>query len=938
GSTGTPKGVLVTHGGLANLVGWHLEAFGVTEGDRATQLAGLGFDASVWEIWPCLAAGATLHLVDDEETRASPAALRDFLLEHGITVAFAPTPVAEGMLGLEWPEDAPLRTLLTGGDALRSWPAPGLPFALVNNYGPTENTVVATSGEVAPGGTARAPGIGRAVAGVRAYVLDGALEPAPAGVPGELYLGGAGVARGYLGDPAATAAKFVPDPFSPEPGARLYRTGDRARRASDGALDFLGRTDAQVKVRGFRVEPGEVEAVLLRHPGVREAAVVARRDAPGGTRLAAYVVPADGGPSADALRAHARGLLPEYMVPSAWVFLPSLPLTPSGKTDRRALPAPVYEAAPASPAPRTPAEDLLAGIWGEVLGLGGVGTRDDFFALGGHSLLATQVVSRVRRAFGVELPLRALFEAPTVEALARRVEAARADGSGVAAPPVTPVGREGPLPLSFAQERLWFLEQMRPGEGAYTIPVALRLTGALDAAVLEGAVTELVRRHEALRTVFPARGGRPVQVVRPAEPVSLPVESSVDVPGVVREEMVRPFDLEAGPVFRARLARLGADEHLLLLTMHHVVSDGWSVGVLLRELGALYRALAAGEPPSLPEPPVQYGDFAAWQRAHLTDEVLDGQLAYWRSRLAGAPPVLEIPADRPRPPVPSFRGASHAFVLPPELAERVRAAGRAAGATPFMLLLAAFQLLLSRYAGEDDVVVGTPVAGRTRTELEGTVGFFANTLALRGDLSGDPTFAELLARVRETTLGAFAHQDLPFERLVEELRPGRDLSRNPLFQVLFVLQNTPTGALDAGELRISVEPVESTASKFDLTLALEERGGALAGTLEYAAELFDPATVERMTAHFGALLEAVTADPGRRLSALSFLTPEERALAFAGGNPAPESFVVAGTLHGRFEAVARARPDAVAVTAGAESLTYAELDARADRLAAALRG
>ncbi|MET0396107.1 MAG: amino acid adenylation domain-containing protein, partial [Longimicrobiaceae bacterium] len=935
GSTGTPKGVEVTHGALLNLVHWHRGAFAVTEADRATQLAGLGFDASVWELWPYLASGAAVHLVADEETRTSPQALRAFLLERRVTVAFAPTPLAEGLLALEWPAEAPLRVLLTGGDALRGRPRADVPFALVNDYGPTENTVVATSGVVAAGrGIGRAPGIGGPIDNVRAYVLDRRLEPAPVGVPGELCVGGAQVARGYLGRAELTALSFVPDPFSGRAGARMYRTGDRARWLADGTLEFLGRLDRQAKVRGFRVEPGEVEAVLRRAPGVGDAVVEVRTDARGERRLVGYVV------AAETMRAEivafARTRLPEYMVPAALVMLETLPLTPSGKVDRRALPEPDV-AGDADAAPSTPAEEVVAGIWAEVLGVGRVGAGTSFFALGGQSLLATQVVSRLRRVFGVELPLRALFEAPTVRELAARVEEARRGGGAAPLPPVARLEHDGPVALSFSQERLWFLEQMRPGQGLYTIPVALRLTGAVDEDALTRALTEIVRRHEALRTVFPVVDGGPVQVVRPTESVRLRAEPAASAAALVREEMLRPFDLEAGPLFRVRLARLPGGDHLLLVVLHHAVGDGWSAGVLLRELGALVRAFAAGAPSPLPELPVRFRDFAVWQRRHLAGAALDAQLAWWRARLAGAPPALELPADRPRPPVPGFRAATLPLALDAEVLAALRALSRREGATLFMTLLAAWQLLLARYAGTDDVVVGTPVAGRTRAELEGLIGFFVNTLALRTDLSGDPTFPELLHRVREATLDAYAHQDVPFERLVEALQPERDLSRNPVFQVFFVLQGEPPRAVDAGGLRMEPEEVEGTAAKFDLTLALEERGGGLAGVIEYAAELFDAATIARMAGHFGVLLRAIAADPARRVSALPLLGFAERAHLAAGGNPSPERFPAAGTLHGRFGAVARARPHAVALTFRGESLTYAELDARADRLAAALR-
>jgi amino acid adenylation domain-containing protein len=945
GSTGTPKGVAVTHGGLANLTDWHRNAFCVTDADRATQLAGLGFDASVWETWPYLAAGAELHLVADEEVRTSPEALRDFLVERRITVAFAPTPLAEAVLGLEWPADAPLRALLTGGDALRVRPPAGTPFALVNNYGPTENTVVATSGVVPGGGDGHAPTIGRPVRGVRTYVLDAALQPLPAGVPGELCLGGAGVARGYLGRPDATAAAFVPDPFSGEPGARLYRTGDRVRWTSGGELEFLGRLDRQAKVRGFRVEPGEVEAALLAHAAVREAAVMVH-DASGDARLVAYLVPSSPASGAaaglpDALRVHLAARLPEYMVPSAFVALDALPLTPSGKTDRAALPAPDLAGGSGLVAPRTPTEEVLAAVWGALLGRERVGTRENFFALGGHSLLATQAVSRVRQLFGTELPLRTLFEAPTVERLAERVDAARREQAGGAVPPLRPVARSGPVPASFAQERLWFLERMRPGEATYAIPLALRLSGALDVEALRRALEEVVRRHEALRTVFATHGGRPVQVVRPAGRLDLPVETlsggADALRARLRAEAEAPFDLETGPLFRARLLRLDEGEHVLLLSMHHVVSDGWSVGVILDELSALYGEAVTGEPAALVPLPVQYADFAVWQREWLSGETLERQLAWWRGRLAGAPALLELPTDRPRPAVQSARGATVAFHLPREVADAVRELGRREGATPFMTLLAAWQLLLARWSGQDDVVTGTPVAGRTRRELEGLVGFFVNSLPLRAELGGDPTVHALVAGTRDAMLGALAHQDVPFERLVEELRTERSLAHAPVFQVMFTVQSGPPAAPELAGVRARLLLPETAAAKYDLTLSLAETGDGLAGELEYAVELFDAATAERIAERYRLLLQGMVAGPEGRVSDLPLLAAGERETVLHAWSGADAPASVGVPVHRRIAAQAARRPHAVAVVAPDATLTYGELVARANRIANHLR-
>ncbi|HEU4561408.1 MAG TPA: non-ribosomal peptide synthase/polyketide synthase [Longimicrobium sp.] len=945
GSTGTPKGVEVTHRALLNLVHWHREAFAITEADRATQLAGLGFDASVWELWPYLASGAAVHLVPDEETRTSPAALGSFLLGRRITIAFAPTPLAEALLALEWPAEAPLRLLLTGGDALLGRPRAELPFELVNNYGPTENTVVATSGVVGAGpGSGRAPGIGRPIHNVQAYVLDRRLEPVPAGVPGELCVGGAQVARGYLGRPGLTAERFVPDPFSATPGARMYRTGDQVRWLASGELEFLGRADHQVKVRGFRIELGEIEGALRRSEGVADCVVVAREDVPGEKRLVAYVV---GEALTAALRAHVRRSLPEYMVPSAFVFLDALPLTPAGKVDRKALPAPEFALLEEqSVAPRTPSEEVLAGIWAEVLRLERVGVEESFFELGGHSLLATRVVSRIREAFAVEVPLRALFEGPTVAELAGRVEELRRAERPVL-PPVIPVERTGALPLSFAQERLWFIDRLEPGSAVYNMPMARRLVGALDQAALERSLGEIVRRHEALRTTFVEVDGSPVQVIAPVGGFALLVEdlsglSQADREAALRrrvgEEALQPFDFAAGPLFRAALLRLGDEDHVLLLGMHHIVSDGWSMGVLDRELSALYAAYREGRESPLPELPVQYADFAVWQREQLVGDVLDRQLAYWRERLAGAPELLELPTDHPRPAVQTYRGATVPVELSLELLERLQALGRSEGATLYMTLLGAFQVLLGKYAGSEDVVAGSPIAGRTRGEVEELIGFFVNTLVLRTDLSGDPSFREVLRQVRKATLGAYEHQEVPFERLVAELQPERSLSHSPLFQVMFSLQNAEGGGDALPGLKVGGAGAALEIAKYDLSLMLTATPQGLRGGLNYSTDLFERGTIVRMLGYLERVLEQVAADADVRLSQLELLGDVERALVLEEWNRTAAEYPADRCIHELFEAQAARTPAATAVRCEEESLTYAELNARANRLAHHLRG
>ncbi|MEO5728989.1 MAG: condensation domain-containing protein, partial [Byssovorax sp.] len=811
--------------------------------------------------------------------------------------------------------------------------APGRRF--IDAYGPTETSICASLGECFAGGGK--PSIGKPIANTRILILDANRELTPIGVPGELCVGGVGLARGYLNRPDLTAERFIADPFVS--GERLYRTGDLARFLPNGTLEYLGRIDHQVKIRGFRIELGEIEAVLAQHPGVSAAVVVARDDR-GEKRLVAYVVAGDL-PVSD-LRAHLRHALPETMVPSVIVRLAAIPLTPSGKIDHRALPAPDLSSEPRSYVePRGPVEPGLAAIFREVLHVAAVSGHDSFFDLGGHSLLATQVVARVRASFGVDLPLRALFEAPTPAALALRVEAALREDAGTVAPALGRVAREGAAALSFAQERLWFLDQLEPGSPSYVVPLAMRLEGPLDAAALARAVAALVARHEVLRTTFTSLDGRPAAILHDHVETPLPVTSLAAIPASSREaalrdavaaEAQRPFDLAAGPVLRARLFALDVDDHLLLLTMHHIVSDGWTLGILNRELAAFHDAFAAGRAPSLPDLPIQYADYAAWQRRWLTDDVLTPELAYWTARLAGAPRALAIPTDRPRPPLPSHRGDHRLFNLSEATSVALTELARREGVTLFMLLLAAFGVLLARTTGEADIVVGTPVAGRTQAETEGLIGFFINTLVLRTEVEGDLSFQALLGRVRETCLGAYAHQDMPFERLVQGLEPERDKSRSPLFQVLFTLQNAPREAMALAGLTLRRQAVESRSAKFDLSLTLAETSGRIGGALEFATDLFDGATIERMLSHLEVLLEGIVADPGARVADLPLL-PESERRTLLGWNDAGATFPVETTLHQLFELQADRTPDAVAVTFEGQSLSYRELDQRTNHLA-----
>jgi len=1101
GSTGAPKGTMNTHRGIVNRLLWMQEQYRLAADDRVLQKTPYTFDVSVWELfWPLLAGGrlvmarpgghrdsayllrtiaeqgiTTLHFV--------PSMLRAFLDDVGQRPLSAPPPphrlrrVFASGEALSHELQQQFHAVLAGAWARSSGEASSRdagtsrsPAALLHNlYGPTEAAVDVTWWACDPARPRVVP-IGRPVANTRVHLLDRRGREVPVGVPGELCIGGVQLARGYLGRPGLTAASFVPDPFAgvprgganarggSAPGARLYRTGDLARRLPDGAIEYLGRGDGQVKIRGCRVELGEIEAALAAHPAVQAAAVTVRSAMPlvaasgggvdgtyGDRRLAAYVVlrgePAAATPSYGSAHAPPQGAgaaaeaavgelrralaerLPDYMVPADFVVLDRLPLTASGKLDRRALPdsaphrredgGPLAAAGRRPAAPRTAVEELLAGAWAELLGIETVGAADHFFALGGHSLLATRLVSRVRRLLGVEVPLRWVFERPTLAAQARDLEARLAGFGGslptAALPPLLRLAQPPPLAeaeagapapaaaeelvLSFAQERLWFLERLTRGSAAYHLPGALCLRGRLDVAALARALDEVGRRHEVLRTVYPEAAGRPSVVVLPAVGRQLPVldlaalgEAAAGVAGRLGAAFGRrPFDLAGGPPLRAALLRLAPEENWLVLVLHHIAADGWSLGVLAGELATLYGAFAAGRPSSLAELPVQYSDFARWQRGWLVGEVLAAHLAFWRQALAGAPVRLQLPADRPRPAVPSFRGARVAALAPSGLAAALRGAARQSGATLFMILLAAFDLLLERLTGQEDLVVGAAIANRERVEIEGLIGCFVNTLALRADLSARPSLGELLRQVRETSLAAYAHQDLPFEKLVEALAAERDPGTTPLFQVLIVLQNawTAGGALGGvaggvpggppwakaggGPAPLAMRPreLEIGAAKFDLTLDAAETPRGLALSFEFRRDLFDAATVKRLAGHYLALLAALPGDPGRRLEELPVLgaaelqqlrlewndtarrwegsrSPASRSprLSSAGrqaGRRRAEISPAAERIHELFEWQAARRPEALAVRGQGVTLTYGELELRSNRLARALR-
>jgi natural product biosynthesis luciferase-like monooxygenase protein/amino acid adenylation domain-containing protein len=943
GSTGLPKGVEIEHARLLNLIAWHQRTYTVTPADRASQVANPAFDACVWELWPYLTAGASIH-IPDEQTRLSPEKLPAWMAANKITLAFVPTPLAQAMLDVPWPENSALRALLTGGDKLHNLTCQNLPFVLVNHYGPTENTVVTTAAIVSPDNDqTKPPPIGRPIANLQVYILDRHARPVPIGVAGELYIGGAGLARGYHCRSELTAEKFVPNPFNRNPGARLYKTGDLVRWLSDGQIEFLGRLDDQVKIRGQRLELGEVEDALLQHDGVRESAVVASANARGESRLVAYVAAVPGSSvTRRVLREFLKQKLPAAMLPSAFVFVDSLPLTANGKVDRKGLPPADFSAESQDPftAPRTPTEKAFAEIWLEVLGLRQVGVHDNFFEIGGHSLNATQAMLRAGKTFGVELPLQELFTTPTIAELAARFDSLRL-ATPWAGPTPTFFEGGGEVPLSFAQERLWFMEHLEPGQAFNNIPFAIRLEGTLNTPALERAIAEIIRRHKSVRTAFDKVGGRPVGVVVCEAAVSI---STVDLRQMTAsereasanrrmfEEARRPFHLAEGPLLRVKLIRLADEEHLLLLTMHHIICDGWSMGIFNRELSALYQALSNGKPSPLPELPFEYTAFASWQRERLQGGALEEQLNFWKKQLRGAATVLDLPTDRPRPPTQTYRGATHRFALPPNLTAQLRQLSRKEDVTLFMLLLSAFQALLHHYTGQEDILIGSPIAGRTRVETENLIGLFLNSLVLRGDLTGNPTFRELLRRNRRVTLDAYAHQELPFERLVDALQPERDLSRAPFFQVMLVLQNEPLHPLELAGLKLTVLPTQSGTAKFDLTLSLEEIAGGLSGFIEYNTDLFEAETMERLLGNYQSLLEGVAANVELRLSELPLLTEIERQKILIGWNETSTDFAQDKCVHQIFEEQVERTPEAVAVVFEDEALTYRELHDRANQL------
>nr|QEO74784.1 AMP-dependent synthetase and ligase [uncultured bacterium] len=929
GSTGTPKGVPITHRNLAPLIAWAGDYFKLGAHTKVLQNLSFCFDFGVFELVTTLLSGGTLFFLDLYST-TKPGQYADFIRRHGInTIHSTPTFFRE-VIAASGERLNTVELLHLGGEALT--PRAVDEFlsvvkdgcALYNGYGPTEASVncaiYKVNGKTGPAwrGSKTIP-IGRTTAGNRLYVLDSCLRPVPIGVSGELFVGGAGLSRGYLNRPALTAERFIPNPFGGETGTRLYRTGDLVRYLPDGQIEFLGRLDHQVKVRGLRIELGEVEAVLRRHSFVAEAVVVAGEGAASCEQLVAYIVPRPGqSPTGSELRQFMMQTLPAYMVPGAFVMLKTLPLTSNGKVDRRSLPAPDqvdHESREKYVAPRTSVEKEIAAICAEVLGLESVGVNDNLFDLGCRSLMATKIIARIREVLHVDLPLLKMFEASTAAGIANYIQTP-GDVPLESLPPLGVAPRDEDLPLTFAQEQVWFLNHLAPEDVSYNVPRAARVRGPLSVALLEKVFTEIVRRHEILRTTFPSVGGRPVQVVHPPQPVTIDVIDLRSLPAdareaeamrLVRKQAQQPFDLQRGPLLRLSLLRLDAEDHVLSLIEHHLVLDGWAQSVLLDEFLALYTAYASGDPSPLPELTRQFGDFAYWQRQWVQGDFIAEQLAYWKRQLADAPPVLSL-TDRPRPPVQNFQGAQEVFDLPATLCAELRALSRREGVTLFMALLAAFKTLLYRYSHQSDICVGTGIANRRVREAEALLGMSVNIIVLRTDMSGNPTFEELLGRVRKTCLGGYAHQDAPFEKVVEVLNPERSMSYSPLFQVAFSLLDTPLPEISLPGVEMSLLDVHNSSSKFDLEVLMvphaEQSDEAITMTWTYSTALFNTEIIKRMIDQYCELLETAVRHPSTAIARLGRVTQDERRHLLSLSRGSLPDFPRESTVHSLFDAQA----------------------------------
>ena len=940
---------MIQHRGVCNLAQAQVKLFGVNQNSRVLQFASFSFDASVWEIVMALCSGASLYLGNQDSLRPGIDLIR-FLRQQSITHATLPPTALAALPKEELPN---LQTLIVAGEAcnpklIAQWSKERRFF---NAYGPTESTVCATVAECTFGETQ--PTIGRAIANIQIYILDHNLQPVPIGVPGELYIGGDGLARGYLNRPELTKEKFISNPFKKTEGSRLYKTGDLARYLPDGNIEFLGRVDNQVKIRGFRIELDEIEKLLIQHPDVKQAAVIAREDIPGDKRLLAYVV-LNQKPEAivTTLKNLLQENLPQYMIPGVFVVLDSLPLTPNGKVDRQNLPVcdrtrPDLEES--FVAPRNPIEEKLAAIWADLLGFEQIGVNDNFFNLGGHSLIVAQILSRVRDSFQVELSFANIFANPTVAGLASVIQQHELLEQKLQSPAIQRISRAGMLPVSFAQERVYFIQEVAPENTAYQAQATLRFQGHLDVIVLKKCLSEIVQRHEIFRTTFPAVNGRLFQVIHSSLPIELNVvdiqkftgsEQEAEIQRLFDAEVKKPFYLDKLPLVRWLLLKLNDQDHLLVHIEHHMVHDGWSFNnVFLKEFLALYQAFCEGHPSPLPELPIQFVDFASWQREWVQSQEAQAQLAYWQKKLSGSSPLLELPLDRPRSTEQTYNGTQIRVELPIQLSESLHAVSRQEGVTLFMTTLAAFLVMLSRYTRQDDLCVGTAVANRRKSEVEGLIGMIVNNLVLRTDVSGNPTFRELLSRVRETTLEAFANEDLPFDKVVEVLKPVRNLSYNPLFQAMFSFHDTPLPDLILPGLKITTNVALSNKStKFDLDVVIipnsqqQGRDKGITVIWEHNTDLFDAATIQQMVDQYQNLLETIVVQPNQQIRELPLLTPSQQRL-LGEWNQTDKEDTQNQCIHKLFELQVELTPDAIALEQNGQKLTYRELSDRANKIA-----
>ncbi|MBE8597849.1 non-ribosomal peptide synthetase [Xenorhabdus sp. BG5] len=961
GSTGLPKGVMLEHRNVVNFIHAQHQISQPQPGDRILQFATMAFDTSVSDIFPTLAAGATLVL-RPAHIRVPDIEFIDFLQQQKITIMDVPTAFWH-----QWVQEMKadrtgfspyLHTVIVGGEKAeyRHWVDwQSLPETQrcrwINTYGPTETTVIVTSlilNGGAPTEITHSIPIGRPNANSRIYILDPFGQPVPIGVSGEIYIGGAGVARGYLNRPELTAERFIPNPFSKEANARLYKSGDLGRWLPDGNIEYLGRNDFQVKLRGFRIELGEIEAQLAACDGVKDVVVIAREETAGDKRLVAYLIPQSG---VTLIPSHLREQLSihlmEHMIPSAFVILDTFPLSGSGKLDRKALPAPDHTAIASREyeAPQGEIERKLAEIWQSLLGLEQVGRHDHFFELGGHSLLTVQMATRLRQVFNSRVDLQDLFTHPILSDLAQSLDTANQPVQHATQPVILPADRQQVLPLSWAQQRLWFLAQLDPAaQTAYHISGGLRLKGQLNLNALQAALDRIVARHEILRTTIKMEEGIARQMIADTERgFKLTIkdlsrltetEKQAAIDAAAQFETNHPFDFALEPLIRGQLLKLTNNEHVLLLTQHHMISDGWSLNILIYEFTTLYRTFIQGQDDPLPALTIQYADYALWQRQWLQGEVLEKQVSFWREALQDAPALLELPTDRPRPAVQSYHGDQVAFTLSPALSDGLKALSQRHSSTLFMTLLAAWSILLARISGQHDIVIGTPIANRQHRELEPLIGFFANTLALRVKLADNPTVSTLLAQVKAHALAAYVHQDLPFEQLVEALQPPRSLSYSPIFQVMLALDNTPIQqSLELPGLVLDELPLARRSTHFDLSLSMNDTNNGLVGELEYASDLFDRASIERLTSYLQTLLAAMVADDSLRIQDLPLLQPQQRKQLLVDFNHTAQAYPQDRLIHQLFEQQAKQTPDAIALVFGDSQLSYAELNRHANQLA-----